>query len=150
MRQTRSAVWRRPQGRHAINDRRLPGTHSGRPAHKRDDNDAGNHAPAGAPSGHGQFAGGPHPSTGYERDQDDAEGNKHNAQHHSVLHVTYPWDWELAAAYLAWAPKSRWPVLVSTTVCALARLPPSRARRASTVTTSPAFIESRFMPARNS
>jgi len=78
------------------------------------------------------------------------EGNKHNAQHHSVLHVTYPWDWELAAAYLAWAPKSRWPVLVSTTVCALARLPPSRARRASTVTTSPAFIESRFMPARNS
>jgi len=96
--------------------------------HQRADNDARNHAPAGAPSGHGEFAAEPHPPTRYERDQDDAEGNKHNAQHHSVLHVTYPWDWELAAGLPCLGTEKRWPVLVSTTVCALARLPPSRAR----------------------
>src|SRR5690606_6440498 len=41
-----------------------------------------------------------------------------------------------------------WPVVASTTVFAFAVGVPSRARKPSTVTTSPTFIESRFQPLR--
>ena len=87
---TDTRAQREPPGRHAINERRLRGTNGGGPTHQRADNNARNHGPAGAPPGHGEFAGGPHAPTRYQRDQGNEEGDKHHAQQHSVSHFTDP------------------------------------------------------------